>query len=364
MHSRIFLLTASLACTLTFSSAMACEACDDKNHDNHAHLTSTANDHAPIGVMGDHMHRKGEWMFSYRFEHMNMEGNRNGTHRLSLQDVIAFPNQNTGPANLRVVPTKMTMDMHMLGAMYAPTDWLTLMVMGMYADKSMDHTTFNMAGTQIGTFTTKSSGWGDTSLTGLIRLYDDSVHHLHLNAGISLPTGSIDEEDDVLAPNGTTPKLRLPYGMQLGSGTYDALPGITYTGHKGVWEWGAQYQARLPLENRNSQSYAWGDKHSVTGWGSYEWAPWISTSARLTGSTQSKIDGADPLIAAPVQTADPDNYGGQTIELGFGINLLGTKGDLKGHRMGIEATAPLYRDLNGPQLETDWHIKLGWQYAF
>ena len=27
--------------------------------------------HAPIPVMGDHMHGKGEWMFSYRYMYMN-----------------------------------------------------------------------------------------------------------------------------------------------------------------------------------------------------------------------------------------------------------------------------------------------------
>ena len=28
-----------------------------------------------------------------------------------------------------------------------------------------------------------------------------------------------------------------------------------------------------------------------------------------------------PLIAAPVQTADPDNYGGEIAELGIGFNI-------------------------------------------
>lgn len=31
-----------------------------------AHGPTIAKDHAPIGVMGDHMHKQGEIMFSYR----------------------------------------------------------------------------------------------------------------------------------------------------------------------------------------------------------------------------------------------------------------------------------------------------------
>ena len=30
--------------------------------------------HAPISVMGDHMHEMGEWMVSYRYMSMDMEG--------------------------------------------------------------------------------------------------------------------------------------------------------------------------------------------------------------------------------------------------------------------------------------------------
>lgn len=332
---------------------------------------SSAIDHAPIGVMGDHMHDKGEWMLSYRYMNMQMDGNRDGTSSLDPATIAtSIPNRFFGtpgqPPTLRVVPTEMTMEMHMLGAMYAPTDWLTLMAMANYIQKDMDHITFQGgAGTTVlGTFKTTTSGWGDTKLSGLFKLYEDETHKLHLNAGLSLPTGSIDETDTVLAPTGATPTLRLPYAMQLGTGTYDLLPGVTYNGFSGSWGWGAQYAAEIRLESENDEGYAWGDKHSVTAWGAYEWAPWISTSARLTGSTQGDIDGIDPQIVAPVQTADPDHYGGDVIELGLGINLMGQSGFIKGHRFGFEVNAPLYRDLNGPQMETDVTATLGWQYAF
>lgn len=102
----------------------------------------------------------------------------------------------------------------------------------------------------------------------------------------------------------------------------------------------------------------------VTAWGSYEWAQWISTSARLSGAQQGKIHGMDSNIMGPNQAADPDNYGGREVDFAIGVNLIGTHGLLTDHRLGMEVSAPVYRDLNGPQLEKDWRFTIGWQKAF
>lgn len=357
--------------TLMSSTAIACDVCQDDKSKNHFHFSSSADSHAPLGVMGDHMHKKGEWMASYRFMRMDMDGNRDGTNSLSPVEIATtVPNRFFGvpgqPPTLRVVPTEMSMDMHMFGLMYAPTDWFNVMAMANYQDKEMDHITFQGgAGTNVlGNFTTNSKGFGDTKVSGLFRLYQNSMHHIHLNAGLSLPTGSIDETDTVLAPNGMTPTLRLPYAMQLGTGTFDLLPGITYYGRHNDWTWGAQYNAEIRLENENSEGYAWGDKHSFTTWGAYGWSKNFSTSLRINASTQNSINGIDPNIVAPVQTANPDNFGGDVIDLGIGANYSFTSGALKGNRLAVEALMPIYRDLNGPQMETDFTIIAGWQYAF
>lgn len=341
-------------------------------HHNH-HMPQAAG-HAPIGVMGDHMHKKGEFMFSYRFMHMNMTGNRIGSRSVSPQEIVnTVPNQfdqlpmpGIQPGTLRVVPTKMTMDMHMFGAMYAPTDNITLMLMLNYIEKEMDHLTF--AGMNpnllLGGFTTRSQGLGDTKISALYRLYDDSIHHLHLNMGLSLPTGDIEKTGAVLSPLNTRPTLRLPYAMQLGTGTFDLLPGITYTARLNDLSWGAQYMAEVRLEDENDEGYAWGDKHTVTGWLAYQWAPWISTSVRVSYEHQGEIDGFDPQIAAPVQTAHPDFFGGERVDLYGGVNLVATHGPLKGHRLAIEAGGTVHEDLNGPQMQRDWTLTVGWQKAF
>ncbi len=322
--------------------------------------------HGPIGVMGDHLHQEGEWMFSYRFARMNMSGNRDGTNSLSPEEIVTGVNNRFAPpGTLRVVPTDMTMDMHMVGAMYAPTDSVTLMVMGMYVKKEMDHVTFaGMAGTtRLGTFTTRSSGIGDTMVTGLVRLHDEEGHRVHLNLGVSLPTGSITETGQVLAPTGARPTLRLPYAMQLGSGTYDFMPGLTYTSEQASWGWGVQWHSTLRL-GTNAEDYSLGDRHEITGWVAYQFQPWISLSGRLAARSEGKIDGIDRLIAGAVQTADPDNYGGERVEGLIGVNFVGQSGILKGQRVAVEFGVPVYEDLNGPQLKNDYRLMVGWQKAF
>ncbi len=335
----------------------------------HADTVARADSHAPIGVMGDHIHNKGEWMFSYRYMRMFMEDSRIGTDRVSAETIATtqanpFFGMPMQPPTLRVVPTRMTTEMHMLGFMYAPADWVTLMVMSNYTEKTMDHVTFQGGmGTQIlGEFTTRASGIGDTSIAGLFRIAENQGYSVHATAGLSLPTGEIGEQDDVLTPLGTTPVLRLPYPMQIGSGTFDPILGLTYNGYSASWSWGAQWRSTFRVEN-NSENYQRGDEHKLTAWLARLWSPNISTSIRLEGFDRGNIDGQDPLIVAPVQTADPDNQAATRLDLGLGFNLLGS-GSLSGHRLAFEFNLPLYQDLDGPQLESEWMLTAGYQYSF
>jgi hypothetical protein len=304
-----------------------------------------ADDYAPVGVMGDHVHPKGQLMLSFRTGFMDMDGNRDGTSRESTSDVLQqFP----------VAPTDMTMQRYMLGAMYAPTDDLTLMAMLPIVRNDMNHET--RRGT---TFRTRASGIGDVSLTGLIRIYDDETHHLHANAGLSFPTGSVSEKDDT--PMG---HVRLPYPMQLGSGTWDLLPGLTYYGQFADLSFGAQARG-VVRTGRNRHGYRLGNQASLTGWGAYALLPWLSASFRAEYGWRGDIHGSDSALNPRiVPTADPDLRGGQRIDLLVGLNVVVPDGTFRGQRFGIEGGVPVWQDLHGPQLETDWRLVAGWQYAF
>jgi hypothetical protein len=295
------LLTSVLAsATFWTMPALAQDHTDHSQHADHSlHIAGDAHGghvhnapYAPVGVMGDHQHGAGEWMMSYRYMRMEMDGNRDGTSELSPLEISGdFANvTGVGPGTLRIVPTEMSMEMHMLGGMYAPTDYLTLMVMGNYLTRDMDHVTFagGNADLQIGEFTTKTSGWGDTKVAGLFKVHEGAQSSVLAKVGLSLPTGSLDEEDDILDPTGATPTIRLPYAMQLGSGTYDFEPAITYSGHEGQFGWGAQYSAVIRL-GENDESYTLGDKHSVSMWGSYGWNDNVRNSLRLSAETEDSI---------------------------------------------------------------------------
>lgn len=335
-----------------------------QHHHNRADAT------APIGVMGDHLHEADGWMFSYRYMHMDMAGSRKGTSSLTPDEIATtapniFFGQPMQPPTLRVVPIDMTMDMHMFSVMYAPSNNLTLMLMTDYLDKQMTHVTYagGMGASRLGQFETEAKGFGDLRLSALVRLFDAGSHHFHLNLGLSAPTGKIGKQDVVLTPMGMTPTLTLPYAMQIGAGTWNLLPGVTYTSQRGDVTWGAQYGATLTLGD-NDQDYAFGDKHKFTFWSSYSPTSWASLSVRLAGEHAGDITGRGARIMAPVQTADPDNYGGKTVDLFLGLNLLGEAGALKDHRLAFEFGLPLHRDLNGPQMEQDWNVMIGYQKSF
>jgi hypothetical protein len=338
------------------------------NHSTHLQGHDHSGTIEPQSLMGTHLHKKGEWMVGYKYNFMHMDGMRDGTNDLSEADVIALANPNAPPANFRVVPTDMNMQMHMFSAMYGVTDWLTIMGMAMYMQNDMSHVTYNMGGSKIGRFETKSGGLGDFKLSGLMRLYEDTYegagHKLHLNLGVSLPTGDLTQEDEVLTPMGTRVKLRLPYAMQLGSGTYDALPGITYTGHKNNWGWGMQYSGEMRLQDENDEGYSLGDKHSLHSWAGYGLDNGFNFGTRLSYSHQDDINGRDSSIAAPVPTADPDNYGGERINLGLFAGFTPKNPEFKGQVFGIEGDIPLYQDLNGPQMKQDYSLSLRWSFGF
>ena len=333
------ILAAGLAACLISAPALA----TDHSHSHAYHH----DDLTPIGVMGTHTHEVGSWMFSYRYMHMDMDGNRDGTDHVSTSRVLK---------DFMVSPTSMTMDMHMFGAMYAPADNLTLMLMLPYRKNSMDHRT--RTGT---TFTTESEGAGDISVTGIFRP-GTTESGLLLNLGISVPTGSTSKKDDT--PLG---KVRLPYPMQLGSGTVDLLPGITYTNRNNGVSWGGE--ARATLRTYKHNGYRLGNSLKIGGWLSHRLSgPW-SASVHVNGKAWGDIHGADdkimqttPMGVPLVPTADPNLRGGKRLDGLLGLNYRALDGILKNHKFGIEAGMPLFQNLDGPQLETDWTITVGWEY--
>ncbi|MED5388848.1 MAG: transporter [Pseudomonadota bacterium] len=331
----------------------------------YAHYDSgRADSHAPISVMGDHTHGKGEWMLSYRYMGMAMSGAKSGSESLSTNEAFdEIPGM--GMTTMKALPHEMTMHMHMFGAMYAPTETLTLMAMLPYSTNAMTTKTrmTMMMNTMNDEFDTETSGIGDASIGGLYQFFDRDGYRLHLNLVLGLPTGSI-EEEDVVPMQGK--EVQLPYPMQLGSGSYEARPGITLNKQFASWSWGAQISASIALDE-NDQGYKLGSRRYLTAWAARPLAPWASVSLAAYKSWWSDIHGvAEDLTISPRMNpaADPDSKGGQRLDVGLGINLLGRQGVMKGHRLAVEYKAPVHQSLHGVQMETDATFTVGWQKAF
>jgi hypothetical protein len=366
--------------SLTLTAAAAAQATpvfSCCNTDEHQHA-SRPDDHAPISVMGDHTHAKGEWMFSYRYMNMQMDGMRSGDDRISSSETLAADGGYT------VTPESMTMDMHMLGAMYAPSEKLTLMLMANYIETEMEHSIspnapsmlFNVVGDD--TFITRSRGLGDLKASALYRFYLEDNRKAHVGLGLSLPTGSIDEKDRTPQPPENMQGMPtynvnlLPASMQLGSGTFDLLPSLTYVQQFEDWSWGAQASGVIRLESENDNGYRLGNKFELLSWFGYNLTDWLGLNSGLSYNYTGKLKGTQqgvgtdgPMgIPNSVSTAFNDNYGGERIDLLVGVNLLKPGGIFAGHCLSMDLRLPLWKDLNGYQLETDSVLTIGWSKAF
>ncbi|NNF06698.1 MAG: transporter [Candidatus Eisenbacteria bacterium] len=329
------------------------------NAESHQGHHAAAHSHgleAPIGVMGGHTHPAGTWMVSYRYMNMQMQGSRIDTDRIE-DEAVVDPNE----FGFRLTPTEMPMQMHMFGLMHAPSNRVTFMAMVNVISNSMDHLT--RAG---GTFTTQASGLGDTKVQALVVLTHSNTCQIHLNAGLSLPTGSITESD--VTPMSAPDEAQLPYPMQLGSGTFDPEIGLTYLGQSDHWGWGAQGKATFRL-GKNDNDYSIGNRGLFTAWGARGFGKNLSLSVRALGSAWGNIGGSDSayntaVMMQMVPTVFADLRGGERIDVGLGGDFTVHEGALNSLRIAIEALLPVYQRLDGPQLETDSSIIVGVQYAF
>ena len=297
--------------------------------------------HGPISVMGDHMHEMGEWMLSYRYMSMEMEGLMKSSNSVA-------PRMMATGFMTNMLPKDMTMDMHMFGTMYAISDKWTLMGMLNYLDNEMSMQNGNKM---------ESSGLADLKVAGLYDLAQwDDGRRMHLNLGLSLPTGSIDEKHT----NGNT----LGYGMQLGSGTYDFHPAVTYLAQTDNYSYGAQLGGVLRI-GENDQDYTLGNKFEASLWGARKITESLSASAKFDYSSQSEVDGEDTRMMKMMSPAlNPNSQGRDITTFGLGLNYYFQNGGLSGHRLAAEWETPIDQKVNGVQLELDSVWTLGWQYAW
>jgi hypothetical protein len=319
-----------------------------------------ADKHGPAGIIGDHIHRRGEWMVEYKYMNMFMEDNRLGKNTISDEAAIGPLGGPAGIAvdgiqtNVEAAPTQMTMQMHMAHIMYGATDDISLYTVVMLPSLSMDHVRgdANPAG-RGSAFTTQNSGLGDTALGALLRLASDCDEDLLFNLGCSVPTGDIYDESS--AQSGGFVSQPLSYPMRLGSGTFNFRPGLTYRQFYDWWSWGGQVQADLPI-GMNYRGYSVGEEVRLNSWTSVLLTDLWAVSWRGEHVFRANYDGADPDLSDLSVSTNVEKFrGGYWYSAGFGTQVLLTE-----NLLSFEFVPTIGQSLDGIQLETDYAVVASW----
>jgi Protein of unknown function (DUF3570) len=396
---------------------------------NGGHLHHISHPNVPAGVMFGHtLSKAGDMMAGYRYMRNWQMGGFLASDRTATQTEVIANGCPTLAEGCSMLPREMTMQMHMLDLMYAPTDWLTLMLMPQFTTMAMhdihpggdtsgighSHSAGNAVHDQ------ETGGIGDTGMYALVKLFDHPNHHIHATLGFTAPTGDVRIKNK--SPNKNIDTTYAHYGMQLGSGTWDFKPIITYTGKADVWSWGAQAAGTKRLESRNDAGYALGDMFEGSLWGGYDLNNWLVGTVRVAYTWQGAIKGQFPALRSdeevrvracpkfqfttwndydlkgnpvgpgvfdnagyqtclngeayknsikankmPIVESPADataNYGGHYVDVGFGLSATVPTGSLAGNRLAFEWLQPVYTNVNGYQLDRDGALSFTWSYGF
>ena len=300
---------------------------------------------APVGLANGNTLMRGQWSLSYRYGLVHQDDMRDGTNRRSTARVLA---------RFGETPRKRDTHVHQFGLAFAPDARVTLS-----AELPVFVIDTDATANAGGRFSTDIDGVGDLELRALVPFMRKGNESLQLEMGLSAPTGST----NVRARDALGSRGRLSFPQQLGSGTVDLLPGFVYRGHYTSLSWGVAGRGVFRVYE-NSKDYRLGNEYEVTGWLARSWTDWMSTSLRMSWQRWENIHPADPsfvdLNSSPEQ--DPKRQAGDLIELGPGINF--KLPFAVGPRFGVEMAWPVYQTLDGPQLERDWRLTAGWQWAF
>jgi len=330
----------------------------------------------PMNIPGGGIPETNEYRVKFSFMQMHMDGLRDGTNNVDGDSLLGMPVMMGNPTGkFMAVPTTMDMNMLNITTGYSFSDDFFAGVMLMYKQNSMDMK-FNNAMqsmTKQRGFTMESEGLADTMLMAKYRLFADDplipTNQASLFFGISLPTGSIDERN-TQHPLAARQRELQPYSMQLGSGTVDPTIGYLYQSSHSPYWWGVNttYTARLYENNRD---YRLGNEARIDLYGMYQfkynWLAQIQLNlhhqGKIRGEANEAVSGASGHATqgnanSPYATPlwETSNYGGTQSFVTIGLQWQPAPLHIIDFNLGL----PVYRDLNGPQLEQDYRFMLTW----
>ena len=304
------------------------------------------------------------WHFGYHYRYAEFDVYLDGTDDVPISQVIFDGNPaNRTNKNFTVVPTMITQQAHVFSLGYDIDAVSSLYVVLPYILQDTDHISI-VPGFE--SFNMHTEGIGDVVLSYTRELWQWQAHEVSINAGISFPTGSIDEKGDT--PRGPGDQ-QLPYTMQLGSGTFDLPISAQYSGRKGKWSWGAEVSGKIRF-GENSRDYRLGNQFGASAWGSTRVLSWLEPSIKFDYRYSDRIHGADQELLVPgpfpfpAAIANPRFYGGHKAFAIFGVRIDPSDGLFQNHAIELLYAEPIYQSLNGIQIQEDYHFNISWKWDF
>lgn len=275
---------------------------------------------------------------------------------VTYDDVLFSPGQEPRTdQNYPVVPTVIRQDVKALHIANDLTDRVTLRVQIPFVTQSTDHISVIPGYDE---FNISSDGLGDIVLVADTVVQQSLNSIWRISAGLSMPTGSIDEEGDTPRAPGNQ---QLPYTMQLGSGTWDLPILVSYQKFEERFIWGLDGSVRWRT-GRNDRDYRLGNTYSLGVWSEWQLSEAVDIGVRADFLSREKIEGGDDSLTVPVPgfpypapVVDPTAFGGEQIDMGifatFQLN--------DDWRLRVKYERPLWLNLNGPQSALDQTFSIG-----
>lgn len=345
MHNTKFFFLLLLTCSSFFAQQ------NTLTKSGHEGGLCCGDDPTPAGVMISHAHAKKEWMVSYRYMNMAMNGAMTGSRFAGDGEILS---------QYAALPKDMRMNMHMLMLMYGVTDRLT--VMGMFHYNTAWMKMSMLMGSAYRAHTMKTAGVGDVKLNAIYAIVKQHNRQLLLSLGASLPAGSVNFKGK--AGSMMYPAQRYPYNMQGGSGTVDLQPCLSYLAQHGRLYYSLQANATLRTAY-NTIGYRYGNEVSLMAWTAYRWLPFLSSSFRLEAVSTGAMQGSDASLDRMMEiAANAANYGGQRLNGYIGSVFQPSRGFLKTSKFCIEFGLPFYQHYRGYQMPTDYNLLLTYNLSF
>jgi hypothetical protein len=298
------------------------------------------------------------WTFAAQFKSVEFKGYLDGTKSLSNDEVL-WDAPNMEPRtdkNFPVVPTVITQEAAVFALGYKLSNQWLVSALAPYIKQETDHISIVPG---YNNFNIKTSGIGDISVVALYNWLNSNKGVWGFSFGVSLPTGSIDEEGDTPREAGDQ---QLPYTMQLGSGTYDFPLALSYQySHSGVHDITVGLSAKIRT-GTNDRNYRLGNNYGLNGRYEFDLSSALQPFFLMDFEYSKPIHGQDDTLLVPLppgfpypaSITNPELFGGKKVNLALGL-LWRVVNDV---RFTVEIGAPIYQNLNGPQPKENWQTTI------